>query len=377
MTRPDLEEGQPLGEEMALIPFHFDMPDHSLPLNQFIDTAKSTQAIIDNFNKEFFENKVKYKIHVLTPKEGGLIEILGIGVAGYVAKKFWEFLESDIGKAYIKGLTGEEPVHWAEKAGKKTNEFLSDESGGSLEIVKQGDKAKPQTPTKEEKKAVSIIVVQITLGFLQKEPEELRKLGLSKEKFRAAYHARNKIYQECIDNREVKGLGFDTTHNFCIKRNEFPKYIVDVPYDEEEKEENKEDHKWVVDTLHITVNSPNWKRDGRKWLADTNKHKDIAFSLEDEDFWGHVEIKDIQPNIKDNMKVQWAYQEGSGKPTGVRVLRVLSYNGTKISGRLTDEQIKQELLEYSVEERAQTEFPFDEYTENDSDETSQQDSEER
>ena len=276
------------------------------------------------------------------------------------------FLSTDIGKAFIKGLTDKEPVYWAEKAGQKIKELLSDEANGELEIANQKNRTKTPIPTKEETNTASIVVVQITLGFLQKEPEELRKLGLSKEKFRAAYHARNKIYQECIDNQEVKGLGFDTTHNFRIKRNEFLKYIVDVPDEEEKEKETKQDHKWVVDTLHITVNSPNWKRDGRKWQAGTKKYRDIAFSLEDENFWGHVEVKDIQPAIKDNMKVQWVYRQASGKPVGVRVLRVLNYNGIKISDPLLPEEIKKELQEYSIDEIDQRDLFYD-ISENDSD----------
>ena len=50
-----------LASDKSFIPFHFDVAEHSLPLGQFIDTANSTQAIIDNFNKEFFDGKLKYQ----------------------------------------------------------------------------------------------------------------------------------------------------------------------------------------------------------------------------------------------------------------------------------------------------------------------------
>lgn len=358
MTEIKAEENQVITEELGLVPFHFDVPDHRLPLNQFIDTAKSTQAIIDNFNKEFFDSKLKYQIHVVTPREGGLIEILQVVVP--VAAPIWAFLSTEIGKAYIKGLTGKEPVYWAEKAGEKTKEYLSDENGGPIEMPDQKEKEEVKKPpeTQEEKKTAAIIVVQITLGFLQKEPDELRRLGLSKEKFREAYHARNKIYQGCIGNKEVKGLGFDETHSFPIKRKDFPRYIVDVPPDDEEKETD-DNQQWVVDTPDIIVNSPNWKRDGRKWQAETTKFKDIAFSIEDETFWHHVKIKDIQPDINDNMKVQWAYPEGALKPSNVRVLKVLSYNGKKISDPLTPEELAKELQDYSVREKEHPDL-FDE-----------------
>lgn len=336
---------------MGVIPLHFDVPEHHLPLNQFIDAAKSTQAIIDNFNQEFFENKLEYQIHVITPKEGGLIELLQIIVP--VAAPIWAFLYTDIGKAYIKGLTGKEPSFWAKIAGEKTKAYLLDENGRKPEKQVE-EKKKPPEFKQEEQKAASIIVVQMTLGFLQREPDELRKLGVSKENFRAAYNARNKIYQGCINNREVQGLGFDTTHDFSIKRKDFPRYIVDVPAEQEK--ETEENQRWIVDTPDIIVNSPNWKREGRKWQAGTSKFKDVAFTIEDETFWYHVNIKDIKPDINDNMKVQWAYSEGTSKPSNVRVLKVLSYNGTKISDPLTQESLIKELQEYSVDEKDQVDL---------------------
>ena len=130
MTEKKLEEKKPADN---IIPFHFDVTRHSVPLDQFINTAKNTQVILNNFNQEFFGNQLKVKIDMLTPRNGGLIEILGIGVAGYVTKLFWEFLQSDVGKAFVKGLTGHEPSYWAEKLGEKTKEYLKDENGCSPE----------------------------------------------------------------------------------------------------------------------------------------------------------------------------------------------------------------------------------------------------
>lgn len=337
-----------IDQATEIIPLHFNVPGHHLPLDQFIETARSTQAIVDNFNKEFFDGKLKYQILVIPPKEGTFLEILGVVIS--VGAPIWAFLSTDIGRAYIKGLTGHDPVYWAEKAGEKTKEYLVDENGGLGKTIDDKDKPKKSPEvTQEEKKAISIIVVQITLGFLQKEPDELRKIGISKDKYRAAYSARNRIYQSCIDNSEVQGLGFDTTPNFPIKRSEFPKYIIEVPA-EQEIEDNAV---WKVETKDIKVNSPNWKREGRKWQAETNADKEVWFSIEDDAFWHHVRIKDIQPDINDNMKVQWAYPGDSSKPSNVKVLKVLTYNGKKISDPLSNEELEKLLQEYAVHESDQ------------------------
>ncbi len=103
----------------------------------------------------------------------------------------------------------------------------------------------------------------------------------------------------------------------------------------------------------VKVNSPNWKREGRKWQAETNSDKEVWFSIEDDAFWHHVRIKDIQPDINDNMKVQWAYPGDSAKPSNVKVLKVITYNGKKISEPLTHEELEKILQEYSVHESNQ------------------------
>lgn len=321
-----------LDNTLGLISLHFDVPEHHIPLSQFIDSAKSAQEIIDSFNQEFFDKQLKYELRVIAPQQGGLIELLDV-IFTHGIVPFWAFLCTDIGKAYIKGLTGHEPAHWAELAGKKTKELSQELS----EIDKT--------------KLCAIIIALMVIGFLQKDTADLQKIGLSKEKFRTAYSAKNRVYEACIKNPEVKGLGFNTSHDFPIKRADFPRFIVDIPAQSEltEIEENKS---WKVDTVDLIVHSPNWKRDSnRKWQGSTTHIQDIAFAVEDDRFWHHVEIKDIVPHIKDNMRVQWAYPEHATKPTNVRVLRVISYNGTAISDPLSEAELLAKLEDFVVEEK--------------------------
>lgn len=55
---------------------------------------------------------------------------MGIGV---VAVGLWTFVNSDVGSAYIKGLTGHDAIYWAEKGGKKTRFLLKEMTRGFLE----------------------------------------------------------------------------------------------------------------------------------------------------------------------------------------------------------------------------------------------------
>lgn len=320
----------------GLISLHFDVPEHHITLSQFIDSAKSAQEIIDSFNQEFFDKQLKYELRVVAPQQGGLIELLQVILP--VAAPVWAFLCTDIGKAYIKGLTDHEPAHWAELAGKKTKEISQELS----EIDKT--------------KLCTTIIALMVIGFLQKDTADLQKTGLSKEKFRTAYSAKNRVYEACIKNPEVKGLGFDFSHDFPIKRADFPRFIVDIPAQPEPPE--IEEHKgWIVDTVDLIVHSPNWKRDNkRKWQGSTTDTQDIAFLVEDDNFWHHVKTKDIDPDINDNMRVQWAYPDGAAKPANVRVMRVISYNGKNISAPLSEAELLAELTDFKIEKKEQVDL---------------------
>ena len=334
---------RPFGE----IIYHFDLSAHSLPLKQFVDTAHASQTILDDFNEQIFDKKVKYELHVLPSEEGGFIEALGVVIM--VGGALWSALSTDIGKAYFKGLMGQEPDEWVEKLGEKTRKWLNRKKSAettsdadALPVVKTPIEAELIT---EEKRDTEVLV-EFLISFLGANIDKLEQVGFTPEKFRRAFQARNAIYEACIDNPEIEGLAFDRSHDFPIKRADFPKLITQIP--DQVDVEADVPMSWSVESVDIVVNSPNWKREGRKWQGATNKHKDIAFSIEDDSFWYHVKIKDIQPDIRDNLKIQWAYPVGLSKPSHVRALRVLSYNGTKISDPMTDAELQAEFGKASI-----------------------------
>ena len=110
---------------MEILPIHFDVPGHYLSLRTFIETSRQTEFIIANFNREFFYGKLNYEIIVLPPSQGSFKTRLGVAVIA-VGASVWAILESDIGKAFVEGLTGHEPAHWARSAGLELREFIED-----------------------------------------------------------------------------------------------------------------------------------------------------------------------------------------------------------------------------------------------------------
>lgn len=339
------------------IVFHFDVERHSIPLKQFIETARSTQLIIDDFNEQLFDKKLRYDLHVRSPEIGGLMEVLGLILGG--GGVMWAFLATDIGKAFIKGLTGEDPAYWAEHFGKKIREEIEKRKNKKEELSKEVAMPEAKEIVSDNNEIDARLLVEIIISFLAANVDKLEQVGITPAKFQKAFSGRNAIYKACIDNPEVKGLSFDRTHDFPIKRADFPRQIAHIP--DIIEPETAQQIAWSVESVDIVVNSPNWKRDGRKWQAATNKFQDIAFSIEDETFWHHVDIKDIKPDIRDNMRVQWAYPAGLSKPANVRVLKVLTYNGKQISQPLSESDLKGILEEpYIIEPDAPDLFSNDE-----------------
>lgn len=318
---------------LGIIPLHFNVEAHYIPVDDFISTAINISEIVKTFNEEIFGSGLRYEIVVLPPKSGTFLSRLGVIVMS-VGTAAWMALESDIGKAFVKGATGNEPAYYAEKAGEKAidiiNRFREERKDANLE-------------------ALSEIVIDSTKGFMKKEYDELSSSGFSKHRFRKAYQAKNEFYQSCYRNQEIRSVGFDETNHFPISRKDFPRLIVDVPTKEDEEEHSK----WEVEIEYAQVTSPNWdRRDSqRHWKGRLNKDKPITFIVEDESFWELVEEKSMPTTVRDLLKVQWAFIKEGEKRKSVRVIKVLEINGQILSNPLSDSEVSSILGNYTKNNR--------------------------
>lgn len=310
------------GTMVGVVPLHFNVEGHSIPLADFIDTARSVSGVIRSFNDEIFGGSLRYEIIVLPPQAGTFLSRLGVVVLGAGAVIF-SALESDIGKAFVKGITGNEPAYYAEKVGLKVKDLI--ESFSSREEI-------------HEKKVISDIIVDSARGFLSREYDDLRKSGITKDRFGEAYRSRNEFYQTCYRNADIKSIGFDETDHFPISRRDFSRYIIDVPNKEDEDDEAD----WNVEIVYIQVTSPNWdRRDGQRlWKARLHGDKLVTFSVDDERFWELVDSKSIPTKVRDVLKVQWIFVKDGEKRKSIRVVRVLEINSQKLSDPMPDSEIE-------------------------------------
>ncbi len=323
----------------AKIIYHFNVKRHRISLQQSIDTAQATKAILKDFNDQFFDGKLEYHLHLLPPEEGGWINKIAITLAiGASLVKCAEFLDTDIGKGITKDLTGEEPVYWSHKAITDLQNLWIEES--SIDDSSDAKSSSHKTDELTQKLLVNCMA-GMPVYFLKHETEILLGNNITPDKFRESFKARNKFYKACIKNKEIQGLSFDPSHVFPIERKDFKKKIITIPTKTDEPYENTETQKFQYETAEIFVNSPNWKRKGRKWQAPNSKGKFTEFIIQDITFWQHVKVKDIPTIIEDNMKVQWMYQSENGQQKNVHVLKVLSYNEEDISEPLSEKEIQE------------------------------------
>lgn len=332
---------------------HFDVKDHFLKLDTFIQTAENARKVIEAINKTFFHGSLKYELIVLPPEDGTFLSKLGFYLASPVAAVF-AFLCTDPGAAFTKGLTGETPSWWFEQAGYEAREgfewigeqLTADEANSFKPIADNDHKAVDE---ESACKAAAQIVIAMTRGMLEKDTDELVKIGMDVGNLPDALDARAEFYSACINNHDVQRIGFTPDNDFPIPRNSFPER-AQKPV---RKEIEEEPPGWTVSIESIYVTSPNWDeadQKTRQWKGKDQNRRDCYFMIEDAEFWNLVKKKALHVEVLDNLKVQWAYECNDGGPKNRRVLRVLEFNGDQLSEPLTDDAIKAILGNYSTHE---------------------------
>ena len=300
-----------LAEGTAIFPIHFDVPEHVLPLDTFVETAEQTAALIRALGEELANGKLVFQVVVIPPAEGSFKTRLGvIVVAGAVA--LWGFIESDIGKAFVKAISLHEPAHWSEQLGQAIRDTVIDIAS--------------EEPEDEDEEAlcaaVAEVLVELAADFLQADTDKLQASGITVERYRAAYAARNQFYEACEQTPDLQGVGFSEAAIFPVQRTDFVRLQVRLPPKEDEPEP------WIAGLTILKVTSPNWNRDdrARQWKGRDPKGRDRFFRIDDEHFWLLVRQERLNPHIIDTIEVQWAFQGTHDNPRNAKVLRVLKFN---------------------------------------------------
>ncbi|MEX0827617.1 MAG: hypothetical protein WD005_01565, partial [Haliea sp.] len=167
-----MADGNEIADEgmIEIIPIHFDVPGHQIPLSTFIATAEQTEAVIGSLNRELFDGNLKYELFVLPPEEGTFLSRLGfVLLAGYGV--VWSFTESDVGAAFIKGLTTQAPAYWAEMVGTEFRDKLIDSP--------DSEEAEADEEQVAKRRYESRIISEATKSFLQTNISDLEAIGVT------------------------------------------------------------------------------------------------------------------------------------------------------------------------------------------------------
>lgn len=325
------EESEDGESNLGLIPLHFQVPEHSLPLRDFIATATSASDLLEALNQEVLGGKLKFQVLVVPPKPGTFLELLAVAIVGGGA--LWGFVGSDIGKGFVEGLTGKPPAEWAKSLGRYFRSKLLDDSSGELLTTSE------QVDSIAMQKFEVLLIGEIFKAFLTENSDKLHRLGITPKSFREAFEARNSFFQACQNNKKVQAIGFTEEEEFPLKRRDFAAQLVALPA----KLETEKPLEWVVGVERVIVPSPMWSKElqaRRGWFGKYGDGKEAHFVVEDEEFWlkRDTGVLHLKPN--DHLRVQWAYIEARGRRSQFRVLRVLDFNDQSLSQPLSDEALR-------------------------------------
>lgn len=331
----DIKEGQ-------LLPIHFDLPRHVIPLQTFIDTAENAGRIAEVINQELFGGSFTFTVVIVPSEEGSFLSQLGIFVTAvsiFTAGAIVSGPLGDLGSGIFEEIVSKD----ASDVGKEL-----------VRGVRAAFEELASTSENREAKCVaaSIVTVAAVKWILQEDNEELEALPIAPA-LKDALVAKRRFYDACKEVSDLKAVGFSRQPTFPIKRSDFQR-ISQIP-------EGADDDEWRVAIENITGTSPNWNRKdtARNWKgADQDGHARF-FIIRDERFWEMVFRGELNPRIADSMRVQWAYKQGPKRRKNHVVLRVLEFNGVKVSNEMTDRELRPFLDSF---QRVQNEEPsfFDE-----------------
>ena len=288
---------------------HFDVAEHHLNLDTFIQTADSARKIVEALDRTLFDGGSGFEVIVLPPSEGTFGEWLGIHPKKKLsAAAVAVFLCTPQGEAFTKGLTGQTTSEWFEDAGVFMRQGIEVAAGyvlaeeGAVEKSVSGD-TPSDAGAEAACKASTRIVTTMTRGILELGTDALNKIGVDFGDLPDAMDARAEFYEACMKNAEVKGIGFTPEDDFPVPRNSFPER-AQKPVRKKKEEEEPE---WIVSKESIYVNSPNWnedKQNTRKWQGIDSSRRERLFVIEDAEFWGRIKRKELHFEGLDSLKVE-------------------------------------------------------------------------
>ncbi|MGB4833520.1 MAG: hypothetical protein WBP40_00640 [Candidatus Moraniibacteriota bacterium] len=228
--------------DIVEFPIHFNTEEHLLRADDFVAFTKDLEKIGQEFGKNVFGKRAFIQIYVLPPEEGTFLGKWGIGLV--VMTGVWNGLDADITKSFVKGLTGNEPSYYAEMAG-------TNSKNGAL------------------------LIRDATRSFLEKIDTETT---VPQQSFPDSYGAKNDFYRKCLENKDIKSIGFTCEEEFPIERGHFPKYILNLEGSLDLKPDHQIHQLLIASSVNTLDSNAQWR------LQDTKTKRFLYARLKDSQF---------------------------------------------------------------------------------------------
>ncbi|PIZ31869.1 MAG: hypothetical protein COY40_00650 [Alphaproteobacteria bacterium CG_4_10_14_0_8_um_filter_53_9] len=311
--------------------FHFDIiEDHAVSIDTYIKSLEEISNISSALNNILFQGKLNCTLEVQAPESGGVITPINFAGFCIAAAGIMQFIDSPTPSNLIKRLTGYTPAEFVLNYGRDIS-------------------------TSDQSEVINALSAECSKSFIFKSTNELISGGVDFSLFREAYESKNRLIQTNFLDPKIKGLGFKRENDFIIKKDNYFDFMAPLPEEEIER---------IFKTNYkISIESPNWSKNDtrRPWKGKNSDMKELYFRIDDNLFWEFVESNKLE-NISthDQMLVELIKTKQAGTQS-TKVIRVLSFNGQKVSEPLTEEEIE-ELMKNSIlfkeDESNQPTLPF-------------------
>ena len=293
--------------QQVLLPLHFDVQGHYLQTSTLISGLQAVEDVVQGLNKFHFNGKLPIKVISLPSEEGGYLAniafVVGIGLSLVeIAKELIDIHESDTFRVAVEEFTGEPYVH---------EEVTRNLSGAFRDSVG---------------------------GFFLINNEKIRQLCDDSPLLDKAIKSKSRFMLQCINDSDVRGLGFSASHDFRITGDDFWKHISDV------RERIK-----PIEVLHLrgfVASSVVLEGTERQWAirvthSGQNRVKkpyEISAYLVDEDFAAdlfdgrHPVREDAQPDaIEVEVLVSQVTRDGKMVNKSMKqITKVISFKGERL-----------------------------------------------
>lgn len=196
-----------------------------------------------------------------------------------------------------------------------------------------------------------LVEAELCRRFLEMDDSEFE--SLASEHPEAAIHLQNgrrKFFEACRANEHLPSVRFgNSTATREIPRSDFSnrtKRDRITPTDSPPTKIGE----WAIETLEIEVTSPNWERldQQRGWKGKLSGNKYIFFQIVDPRFWTRYANEALEIRAPDRIVAQVIYQNVGGRYKNAEAIRVLLFNGERVSSELSLTETK-EIVEQNNE----------------------------